>query len=183
MGEFTAVIAIIMSLVSLGMSLYNFYNDRARVNAWLEVQFHSFSPKQKGLPFVYLKILNQGRRPVIVSQWVLSIGEVELSSAIVDPWEISEGEVNLNELENPHSFFASAYSSNRTSKKLNEAEFFERFIVESGKVEEMLIETRDGDYVYPERMFIEDVKGGRYPVRNLKKVVNELNRWAREGGS
>lgn len=177
-NAFTIGIALVFSSVSLAISIYNFWKDRARLRAWSEIKFHGFSPDQEGLPFVYLKMLNQGRRPVVVSKWVLVGAGCESACVIVDPPSL-EGEVtNINDLDDPHDFFASSFSTNATSKKLNEAEFFEKFIVVSGQIEDVFLETLQGDYVYPDAILVEDVAGKRYPVKNVKKVVAELKQWA-----
>ncbi|NAW33869.1 hypothetical protein [Halomonas alimentaria] len=139
----------------------------------MEMRFHSFSRDTPGSPFIALKVLNQGRRPVVITNLIKVVEGREYSEIISEPE--SQGEIiSINDLEDPLSYFADLFSMENTSKILKEAEYFEKFVVENGAVQDLVVELDSGEYRLPEKLLVQDIKGRKYKVRNSLDVLNEF---------
>ena len=65
-AEIIAVIALVVSIISLGSSIYFNYRDRAHLKT--TSRFHAGHPEY-GPPHISVTIMNAGRRPIILRMW------------------------------------------------------------------------------------------------------------------
>ncbi|MBB3183749.1 hypothetical protein FHR95_001303 [Halomonas fontilapidosi] len=137
------------------------------------MRFHSFSRDTLGPPFITLKVLNQGRRPVVITNLIKVVEGKEYSEVIAEPEGVGEM-VTINNLEDPLSYFADLFSMENTSKILKEAEYFERFVVERGEVQDLVVEVSSGDYRFPEKLLVQDIRGRKYKVRKSSDVLKKF---------
>ncbi|TBU76191.1 hypothetical protein [Phytopseudomonas daroniae] len=165
-GIFIALLALLVSCVSMGVSLYNVVRDRARIKAYSSI-YYDHSRSLEPDPSLRIRVVNVGRRPVMLAYLVKSSREGEWASTLrpIQPPEESGGQLGV--------WIDKAMLAQHSALRLAEGEVFE-----------MLIHREDygfhlcncsGDSVLEaEKLYVEDVQGRRYFVKGSRKNIARL---------
>ena len=161
-----SIFAAVVSGLSLVISFYNVRRDRAQVLARSDIIYdgsHSLDPS----PSMRVRIINSGRRPIIITQFVIiseqgnwfaplrGLGGRELLEAI------AEGRPLIEKL-----------AAQNTSIRLSEVDIFEMLIHHDD--DRILYNFFEDDQREAQDLQIEDVLGRRYKIQDAKKNLSKL---------
>ena len=160
-----SIAAILISAISAGITLFSYIRDKSKIIAWSEVVYDKSKDLNNPPPCFYLKIVNIGRRPIVLTsiekrgkngRWSNPLAEPELEK----PINAALKENNLKDI----------FSTKNTSKVLQEAEFFEiSYDIDNFRFE--VFSFNDDELVEAENFLIMDILGKKYPVKNAKKNI------------
>lgn len=160
-----SIAAILISAISAGITVFSYIRDKSKIIAWSEVVYDKSKSLDNPPPCFYLKIVNIGRRPIVLTSiekrgrnggWSNSLAEPELGKPIDEVLKESK--------------LKDVFSTKNTSKVLQEAEFFEV----SYDIEDFLFEVfsfDDDKLIEATDFFIMDILGKKYPVKNAKQNI------------
>ena len=175
-----ASLALLVAVLSFVVSVFTYVRDRSRVAAWSEVISYidplidPLTEQQKRYPVLHVSVMNVGRRPRQVRSLVMRSGKCTWSTSL------KELEASTNPNEDLQGF-VDEINRNRvahiSSVRLNEGEIFERTF----QVQECtrFMNFQEDPFVEAEDLYIQDVQGKRYKVResrkNLKQMLDALH--------
>ncbi|MBA4681508.1 MAG: hypothetical protein H2075_01860 [Pseudomonas sp.] len=161
-----SIFAAVVSGLSLAISFYNVRRDRAQVLARSEIFYDGSRSLEPG-PGMKVRIINSGRRPIIITQFVIiseqgnwfaplrGLGGRELQEAIAEGRPLIEKLIAQN-----------------TSIRLSEGDIFEMVIHHDD--DRILYSFFEDDQREAKDLQIEDVLGRRYRVQDAKKNLSKL---------
>ncbi|WP_312975699.1 hypothetical protein [Stutzerimonas nitrititolerans] len=163
-----SIAAVFISAISAGITLFGYIRDKSKIIAWSEVVYDKSKSLDNPPPCFYLKIVNIGRRPIVLTdiekigkngRWRNPLAEPELDK----PIDTVLKEKKIKDI----------FSTKNTSKVLQEAEFFEAsYDLEDFRFEVFSFD--DDKLVEATNFFIMDILGKKYPVRNAKKNISVM---------
>lgn len=165
-GILIALLALLVSCVSMGVSLYNVVRDRAWIKAHSSI-FHDYSRGTEPGPSLRIRVVNAGRRPVMLTYLVRSGRQGEWSESLcpVRLHEIGEDDLaGLIEKSKLTQYFA---------LRLAEGEVFEK-IVHRDDYNYELCDFIEDELREAEKLYVEDVQGRRYFVKGSRKNIARL---------
>lgn len=156
-----AIVALLFSASSLTVSVLAYRRDRSKVRALSSIEWKGNGPEPDTM-ILRVRIINAGRRPMALMSLGKKSGKRVWSRMLRDP-ELTTANVAeiVRELERSRLAHVG-------SVKLPEGEAYELAFGPDDYYD--FIATHWGDEAtYAESLFVEDVMGTQYPVRNSKK--------------
>jgi hypothetical protein len=144
-------VAIVFSSLALYVSILNYRRDRAILVATSHFyQAHEHSPAS-----LSIKIVNAGRRPIILSTWVGA--------------ESKQGRWGRRKVVAAvGSFFDSTHGLTLGERQRH------RFTLEA---EELISSVGDGEIIEIDDIWIEDTLGHKHKVKDVRENIAKLNNW------
>lgn len=169
-SESLPVAAITISLVSLAISFFGFFRDRAQLNAWAEIIWVQRGPSIEGAyPMLRIRVANLGRRPSVVLKLALH--------GASGRWFESVDRSSLIKRADESMFaflerIATPELAQSTAVRLAEADVLDiAFLPEDGS---RLVLTAIDPIEEAEKAFFVDVAGRHYRVRNDTACIRQL---------
>ena len=163
-----SVIALFFSAISLGFTIYNILRDRGKINVWSEIYFDSSKSFENPPPALKIRIVNSGRRPIIIVKIVKKSEKSEWSTSIVNPSLPKDENGFLLEAPTPKDFLAQ-----NTCLVLREGEVHE-WIIDYEEHLSNLIHLHDDEVHFASKLYIEDVLKKRYYVKDSLQNIKRL---------
>ena len=171
-----SLLAFFVSVSSLSISALSFFRDRNRLVTWSSVQWSKEGPfdAPKDKPVLHILILNAGRRPISITNLVKRSGRSVWSRSVKRDIDGSNPSDDLHTYIDELRRNAVAHIS---SIRLNEGEIYEMVFQTSDSPE--FFATHTEQPLEARTLYIEDVQGKRYQVRdsgkNLKILISAWN--------
>lgn len=160
-----SIAAILISAISAGITVFSYIRDKSKIIAWSEVLYDKSKSLDNPPPCFYLKIVNIGRRPIVLTSIEKRGRNGRWSNPLAEPKLEKPIDAVLKERK-----LRDVFSTKNTSKVLQEAEFFEiSYDVEDFPFEVFSFD--DGEITEATDFFILDILGKKYPVKNAKKNI------------
>jgi len=161
-----SIFAAIISGLSLVISFYSVRRDRAQVHARSEV-FYDKTRTLEPEPRMRVRIINAGRRPIIITQFVIisDQGNWFTSLRVLEGSELQEAIIEGRPL-------IEKFVAQNTSIRLSEGEVFEIIIHHDD--DRILYDFFEDDQREAQDLQVEDVLGRRYRVKDAKKSFSKL---------
>lgn len=170
-----AISALLISLITLIFTIFNFLRDRSKVRVWSELYYTPASNStdlDKLVPNLKIRIVNAGRRPIVISALIqVSLNFEYRSTSIIPPNLPHDGLGTLLNIPSIEDF-----SVQNTSLVLDEGKAFEIFIRYDDWMHYLINEDydRNGYYEEVEKLYIEDVFKNKFYVKNSKENIEKF---------
>jgi hypothetical protein len=166
---FISCTALIISIISLTFTIYNILRDRGKVTAWAEIFYDSSKDPDKPPPALRVRVVNSGRRPIVILHIVKEAKTGTWFSSIVDP--VLPIDENGNLLRPPK---VKDFVAQNSCLTLREGEVFEIIINYDEHLGELV--NFDGENVhFTKKLYIEDVLKNRYYVKKSFENIKILS--------
>lgn len=166
-----ALFALLVSVGSLTLSAVSLLRDRSRVVAWSKIMWHQGgtfeSPRE--VPVLHVFAMNDGRRPVSLLNLVKRNGKQLWWSGLQEP------ELSDRSLTDAHAFIEELQRNSvahLSSIRLEEGEIFEKVL--KTKDCPSFISLHGEKPQEASHLYVEDVRGKLYAVRDAKKHLKKL---------
>jgi hypothetical protein len=164
----TSIIALTISAFSAALTVFSHLRDRPRIIAWSEVVYDRSKDPENPPPCFYLKIVNAGRRPIIITSIEKKSKETSWTNGIVEADLGREIFTHITEED-----WKKMCSTEHSSKVLKESEFFEA-AYEGDDFLAQICDFSGDKFSKADRLFVIDIFGRSYPVRNSKKHITQM---------
>lgn len=162
-----SLVALIFSAVSIGFAIYSIIRDKGRLQVWSEIYYDSSKDLGNPPPCLKIRIVNAGRRPVVLTSLVKKSSTLIWSSPIVSPNLLTNEKGYLERLPSMQDF-----SAQNTCLVLQENHVFE-FVIEDGSPFD-LIASIDDKVHCAEKLYVEDVLKKKYYVKWSKENIKKM---------
>jgi hypothetical protein len=153
-----SIIAILLSSISLILSGYSIFRDRSKIKSWSYL-FYDYVDK----PSLRMIFVNKGRRPIYLKHISYKFNSGTTQSPFNNPG------VSTN--ENNELIDIKPMLAHKSCIRLTEGETYEEIIKFDSWYR--IINTQ-GDHVeYANSIWVEDVEGKKYKIKNAIKMYNE----------
>lgn len=174
---YVSILALVVSVSSLILAALAYRRDRSNVRAWSNIVWQQMGPEpNETSPMMHVRIVNLGRRPVLVLDLVMKNGRLTWRRSLKEP-DFGKKVIGVSDVV---EMFHNKSAAHEVAVKLNEGEAFELVFREEDKYDFIL--TSVDPIVFAEQLFIEDVSGARSPVESSKGHLRVM-RSARSGAS
>lgn len=168
-----SVIALSVSVCSFVIVLLAYRRDRTNVHAWSTISWWA-DRSDTGMPIMYVRIVNVGRRPVSMLNLVKVSPDATWSRSL---WRAeSGGKPKVVDVETAVDYMQRRSVAHSAAITLGEGAVYE-LMFRPDDVDEFI-----DDHEYEVRvaisLLIEDVTGKRYPVKNSVKNLQQLLDWS-----
>ncbi len=171
-----SIVAVVISAISAGITAVSYIRDKPKIIAWSEVVYDNSKDPENPPPLFYLKIVNAGRRPIVLTEiekkgpngcWRNQLAEPQLDKPI-------NKALRENKIQD-------IFSTKNTSKVLREADFFEvSYDINEFRFE--IYSFNNDQLIEANNLFVLDIFGKRYPVKYAKvNIVKMLTHKVNEG--
>ena len=167
-----SIIAVSISAISAAFTIFNIYRDRARVISWSEVVYDMSQDPDDPPPVLYIKIVNTGRRPIILT----SVKKVAKNSTWGTPLrypDYKQLDITVSDAIKDPETRRSVFSIKNTSVVLKESEYFE---VSYG-IDDFQHEVRNifnDEFHEADNMYIENIVGSKIKIKDIKKNIQAM---------
>jgi hypothetical protein len=161
-------IALVVSTINLVFTIYNIFRDRGKVTAWAEISYDTSKDPDNPPPALRVRVVNSGRRPIVILYIVKEAKTRIWFSSIVDP--VLPIDENGKLLRFPKNKDFVAQNSCLT---LREGEVFEWIIDYEEHLGELIFD--DGNFHFAKKLYIEDVLKNRYYVKKSFENIKILS--------
>ncbi|WP_313054317.1 hypothetical protein [Pseudomonas lopnurensis] len=161
-----SIFAAIVSGLSLAISFYNVRRDRAQVLARSEIFYDESRGLEPG-PSMRVRIVNSGRRPIIMTQFVIVSEQGNWFSPLR-----GLGSRELQEIITEGRPLMEIFVAQNTSIRMSEGDIFEMVIHHDDN--RILYNFFEDEEREARDLQIEDVLGRRYRIQDAKKNIAKL---------
>ncbi|MBD5779807.1 hypothetical protein IEN85_09910 [Pelagicoccus sp. NFK12] len=154
--KYLPVIAICISILSLGISWYSLYRDKSR----LTIRANIFTD-QKSKKVLEIRAVNVGRRPLYINWFGLRHGK-ETSRTSIVPYEFIDLKEQLESMEH--------HKAKEPFVKLTEGEMFRHCITRDDASTLFMAGVEE----FAEKVWIEDALGKRFCIPGIKKTLKQF---------
>ncbi|MFO7593774.1 MAG: hypothetical protein R6X15_07005 [Pseudomonadota bacterium] len=161
-----SITATILSIGSFGFTVYNILRDRGRILATSEIFYDNSRALNPG-PSVLIRVVNSGRRPIVLTKLVRVCSQGEWASFLSTP--------SLDTDENGYAVrmpASSQFVAQNTAVRLPESGVYEQVIHHDDYSE--LHGLFEDDVRTAKDLYFEDVLGRRYRIKDAEKNLSHL---------
>jgi hypothetical protein len=169
--NFLQIATLVIALIALVLSVLNYYKDRSNIQAWAGIIWHQRgSDLVSETPRLRLRIVNLGRRPANLTHLVMKNSAGQWMKPLTDP---------SSESMTPLEFDEAIRVLERHSLIQNSA-----LKLSEGDAQDVNFWPEDAQHVFMDwhhdsvstatSLYVEDVSGKKYRVKNDVKCLKEI---------